>query len=356
MTSPTPSAPRLSSLDQFRGYTVAAMFLVNFMGEFKATPALLRHHGTYCSFADTVMPQFFFAVGFALRLVMLRERERHGAAAAWRRGLRRGLALVLLGVVFYGLDGSARSWAELEQLGVSGALGQAFRRDALQALTHIGLTSLWVLPVIARGTAARLVWAAFSAGLHLWLSQAFWYATLHEWRVIDGGLLGFLTWSLPTLAGSLAHDWLRGARTLPRLVAWGCLAMAAGYALACLSQGGVLAAPPFCPPQHDVDLWTMSQRAASASYLLFAAGLAMPLFAAFVWWCDRHGGRLRLFDTLGQNALAAYLIHMLVLSALDPLSPKDAPLWYAALFTAAGAGLAVAMTAWCNARGLILRL
>lgn len=71
----TVSASRLSSLDQFRGYTVAAMFLVNFLGDYRATPALLRHHNTWCSYADTVMPQFFFAVGMALRLVMLREEQ-----------------------------------------------------------------------------------------------------------------------------------------------------------------------------------------------------------------------------------------------------------------------------------------
>ena len=41
------SPPRLSSLDQFRGYTVAAMFLVNFLGRYEATPALLLHHHTW---------------------------------------------------------------------------------------------------------------------------------------------------------------------------------------------------------------------------------------------------------------------------------------------------------------------
>ncbi|RYD28820.1 MAG: DUF1624 domain-containing protein, partial [Verrucomicrobiaceae bacterium] len=78
--------PRLKSLDQFRGYTVAAMFAVNFLGGYAATPALLRHHNTWCSFADTVMPQFFFAAGMALRLVVLREIRQHGRAAALHRG------------------------------------------------------------------------------------------------------------------------------------------------------------------------------------------------------------------------------------------------------------------------------
>lgn len=62
------------------------MFLVNFAGGFQATPDILRHHNTWCSFADTVMPQFFFAVGMALRLVMLRDAERHSPSAALEAG------------------------------------------------------------------------------------------------------------------------------------------------------------------------------------------------------------------------------------------------------------------------------
>src|SRR5262249_28425897 len=63
-----PPAPRLVSLDQFRGYTVLGMFLVNFVGGMSAVPDGLKHHHTYCSYADTIMPQFLLAVGFGMRL------------------------------------------------------------------------------------------------------------------------------------------------------------------------------------------------------------------------------------------------------------------------------------------------
>jgi predicted acyltransferase len=65
-------AGRIASLDQFRGYTVAGMLLVNFLGGFAVVPAVLKHHNTYCSYADTIIPQFFFAVGFAYRLTFLK--------------------------------------------------------------------------------------------------------------------------------------------------------------------------------------------------------------------------------------------------------------------------------------------
>ena len=73
---------RIASLDQFRGYTVAGMFLVNFIGGF-AVVNVLKHHNTYCSYADTIMPQFLFAVGFAFRLTFGRRAELDGVAAAY---------------------------------------------------------------------------------------------------------------------------------------------------------------------------------------------------------------------------------------------------------------------------------
>src|SRR5262245_65249879 len=98
MAQAKPTSARIASLDQFRGYTVAGMFLVNFLGSYAATPLLLKHHNTFCSYADTIMPQFFFAVGFAFRLTFGRRAQTEGLAAAYAHMVRRllGLALVAL--------------------------------------------------------------------------------------------------------------------------------------------------------------------------------------------------------------------------------------------------------------------
>ena len=44
------------------------MVLVNFLGGYAAVPQIFQHSHDYCSYADTIMPQFLFAVGFAFRL------------------------------------------------------------------------------------------------------------------------------------------------------------------------------------------------------------------------------------------------------------------------------------------------
>lgn len=352
------TSARIVSLDQFRGYTVTAMIMVNFLGGFASVPAVLRHHNSYCSYADTIMPHFLFAVGFSLRLVLLKEIDLHGKGAAIRRGIRRGLSLFLIGIIFYQLDGKYDTWAKLQELGWSGFFTESFKRSPFQALTHIGVTSLWVLPVIMLNGRWRLGFVLSSALIHVVISKLFWYETLHDWRVIDGGLLGFFSWAVPTIAGSFAYDWVKRSpqQSLRPLLLWGAVVMLAGYAISCLGHGGTLAAAPFLPPSVEVDMWTMSQRAGSLSYLTFAAGLSLALYAAFVWLCDLRGKSLSLFKDLGANAFAAYIIHLTVMETFDRFGPKDAPLWYAVAFTLVGGYLSLRMTRWCNDRGLFLRL
>ena len=75
-SDPAPKAPatRIVSMDQFRGYTVAGMFVVNFVGGLAAFPEVMKHHNglPYFSYADTIMPSFMFAAGFSYRLSALR--------------------------------------------------------------------------------------------------------------------------------------------------------------------------------------------------------------------------------------------------------------------------------------------
>ncbi len=357
---------RIASLDQFRGYTVAGMFVVNFLGSFAAIHPVLKHHNTYCSYADTIMPQFFFAVGFAYRLTFLRRVQAGQARSAYGHAITRNLGLILLGIVIYHLDGRVTSWGEVERWwsslgerslsGLLENLSTPFQRLPFQTLVHIGVTSLWVLPVIAAGAWVRVAFMLVSALLHLGLSAGVFGWSYYDWVMkrpgIDGGPLGFLTWTIPLLAGSLAYDVVaaRGAgRSVRVLLIWGLLLSALGYGASCLNRvtppnqvsgGGAtayLAEPPFVPPEpgpdgkpvRPVNLWTMSQRAGSVSYLTFGAGFSLLVYALFVVLCDLGPLRVGVFRTLGSNALAAYIIHELVAEAVKPYAPRDGPLWFA---------------------------
>jgi hypothetical protein len=308
------------------------MLLVNFIGGFREFGAIWKHHNTYCSYADTIMPQFFFAVGFSFRLTFLKRLKTMGVwPAAWV-AIRRNLGLIMLGFVIYHLDGEVKSWADLQRLGFQGFLAQAFNRELFQTLVHIALASLWIMPVVAAGTMARVAFLVATAAIHLSLSH--WFYFHHAWTlpVIDGGPLGFLTWAIPTLVGSLAYDAVAGTsestRPVAKLAMWSVVLMGLGYLFSCFS--GSLAPPPFVQPIAgiQVSLWTMSQRTGSVSYQTFAAGFSLAVYALFVVLCDRGGLRIGMFRTFGQNPLAAYIIHPMVAGAVKPYVPNDSPLWY----------------------------
>ncbi len=329
------SSRRIASLDQFRGYTVAGMILVNFLGGFQEIHLILKHRNTYCSYADTIMPQFFFAVGFAYRLTFLRRLARDGFRLAAEAAIRRNLGLILVGFVVYHLGGRYEHWSDLRNTGPISLIGEAFRREPFQALVHIAIASLWVLPVIAAGRAARIGWMIGSGALHLALS--WWFYREWAWKtpVIDGGPLGFLSWTIPLLVGSLAYDAVVGTadrlRGAGKLAGWSIVLMLAGYGLS--SARGEWAPPPFVPPPDGTipDLWTMSQRTGSTSYLTFAAGFSTAVYALFVLACDLGGWGNRVFRTFGVNALAAYVMHSIVAGAVKPYVPNDSPLWYVVL-------------------------
>ena len=247
-----PVQSRIASLDQFRGYTVAGMLLVNFIGGFREVGNIWKHHNTYCSYADTIMPQFFFAVGFAFRLTYLRRLKSLGVWPATRAAILRSLGLILLGFVIYHLDGEVKSWEALRSLGPEGFLAQAFKRELFQTLVHIALASLWVMPVIAAGTMTRVAFLIASAALHLGLSHLFYFQ--HAWTlpVIDGGPLGFLTWTIPLLVGSLAYDAMaiEAAGLQPGPEAPGLVGCAHGAGLPVHLPGRrLLAPPPFVKPR-----------------------------------------------------------------------------------------------------------
>ena len=357
MTSTQPA--RLHALDQFRGFTVAAMFAVNFLAGITAVPALLKHHRTWCSVADLVMPMFLFAVGFSMRLAFAKHAEKHGIAAARAMAVRRAFALVLLGLVVHGIDGKFATFEELRQHGVEGFLSSFWRRSPFQALVHIGVTTLWILPVIQRSARTQVAWAIASLLAHTAALAFGWHDWLLANAVIDGGALGFLAWTTPAIAGSLACMRLQadgGERGRKPIFFAGTSAMLVGYALSCCTNGGVLAAPPFVAPWHPRDMWAMSQQAASASYVVFAAGFSLCAFAAFVHVVDVRGRQWSMLRTLGGNALAAYVLHGLVEDFVDPYAPKDSPLWWAFATFAVFFAITWAFVRGMERQGLFVRL
>jgi hypothetical protein len=149
-----------------------------------------------------------------------------------------------------------------------------------------------------------------------------------------------------------------------------------------------LVQPPFALPDPDanvVTMWTMTQRAGSVTYHVFAAGTSAAFFALFLlaceagarapaWWPavaaparDVLGvhraddGRLRLrwhvAEVFGENALALYLLSDPLGDHISDMVPDDSPNWYFILW---GEGLYFAVAyvaaAYLRKHKLFLRL
>ncbi len=348
------------------------MLLVNFLGGFAICPRLLRHTHDYCSYADTIMPQFLFAAGYALRLgaarLALADR-----ATRWKRIARRFIGLSLVAILWYSFCDWDGILPRLKEEGFLETLAVVTKRTWFQTLLHIAVTSLWIVPVMGRSAGVRIGWAIGSGLLHVYFSWLFnfdWVNGANGGQSgIDGGPLAFLTWTTTAIAGSVACDWVRagGSGVIRQLVGWGLLLAGLAYTMSAAttlynvpvsdppsaakpawygpaenklaidpvvpSRGRLaslewtLPEPPFvAPPDSQVrqwNYWMMSQRAGTWSYTMYCAGISLIILAFFVWFSDRCGWQVGVFRTLGTNALAAYILHDIAGWIVEPWVTRE---------------------------------
>jgi hypothetical protein len=367
------------------------MFVVNFLGGLEITHQVFKHNNTHFSWADSIMPGFLFACGFSYRLSVLRRTEQLGSLRTTLGVIRRSLALVLLSLVAYGLGGGFEQWSEMTEENVRDFAAALLKANLWEVLAIIGVLQLLLLPVVRTGPRVRLATIVLLSLTHVAISwwfnywfvygQPTWmdaYWGLEGKRAWDGGVFGLISWAIAMLAGTLVYD-LMSSRSAGRAVApllgWGGLLMLIGYGLSCLTRlydvtesapvpvstrgdqfadnpvlppwanaegrpfESLLAEPPFvAPPSSDarkLNYWMMDKRVVTQSFILFATGFAIAVYALFVLVCDMGGLAVGVFRTFGQNALAAYIIHYPVKQMVLAVTPDDAPLWWASCGLAA---------------------
>lgn len=230
--------PRINSMDQFRGYTVAGMFLVNFMGGFAAIHHLLKHNDQgYFTYADSIMPSFIFCAGFSYRLTALRRFAEIGSLAATWSYFRRSLALVMVSVVMYTFNVEPKDVGNLTGFAAFMEFLFRFLKSGMwEVLSVIGVTQILLLPVINKSFFVRLltlfgimilhVLLAWSFNYNFSWGQASWFDSIfgaHFVRPWDGGLFGPVGWAVPMLVGTLTYDVI--AKRTPQY-AWGILLLA----------------------------------------------------------------------------------------------------------------------------------
>src|SRR5262249_50209500 len=114
--SSSSASSRVASMDQFRGYTVAGMFVVNILSSYAVIHPLVKHNNTWFSYADSIMPSFLFAVGFSFRLTYLRRIQQAGYWSTVWTYVKRSLALVVLSLVMYGFGADFHKWSDFSRM------------------------------------------------------------------------------------------------------------------------------------------------------------------------------------------------------------------------------------------------
>ena len=316
---------RLSSLDAFRGLTIAGMILVNNPGSWKHVYAPLQHaewHGW--TLTDLVFPFFLFIVGVSISLSFSKRIEQGiGKQDLYFKIIKRTFILFALGI-FLALvprfDFAAlRIPGVLQRIALcylfSSLLFLKTRTKGRSIACFSLLASYWLImklvPVPGYGPGIL----DYEGNLCAYIDIKLLSGHLYKPGFDPEGVLSTLPTISTTLLGTLTGDWLRSSqKILHKMVG--------------ISVGGVFFAlvglllHPFFPINKQ--LWT-------STYVLFTAGVALLLLGTCYGTMEGIGFKkwAAPFLVLGTNAITAYvgsslmvkLINLIKVSANGELLP-----------------------------------
>jgi predicted acyltransferase len=294
---------RLTSLDAFRGLTIAGMILVNNPGSWgNVYPPLLHAEWHGWTPTDLVFPFFLFIVGVSLPLSFAKRLDRGDSRGTlFRHILRRSAILFGLGIFMAAFPRfdllEVRIMGVLQRIAVVYLLSASaylvfkpWGRGLLLAALLLGYWALLTLvPVPGFGPGDLSPEGNLGAFLDRMILGD------HLWREMwdPEGLLSTLPAVGTTLLGIFAGEWVRSGPTKTRVVQGLLLGGVLGIVL------GQLWGMVF---PINKGIWT-------GSYVLFTAGAA-ALLLGFMFWVMEVRGRKAWAKPLivyGMNAIAVFV-------------------------------------------------
>jgi predicted acyltransferase len=300
------TAERLRSLDIFRGLTIAGMILVNSPGNETAYQPLDHAPWDGLTPTDLVFPFFMFIVG--LSLVFSLRRRVQGVSPGTllpvvvrRAAILFGLGLLLNGFPYYHLS-TIRIPGVLQRIALGyliGSLLYLWTSTRTQLILGFSiLVGYWL-------AMTRIFVPGFGAGI---LTKEGNLAAYVDRMILHGHMYrpvydpeGILS-TFPAMVSVLFGVWVANyaittdkTTSLKKLLSWGFFAYCAG----------LLWEQQF--PLNKA-LW-------SSSFVLVTAGFALLVFAGLYACVEIRGWKDwgKPFEALGQNAIAAYMLHILFL-------------------------------------------
>lgn len=370
-------ASRLISLDAFRGFTIAAMVLVNNPGDWgNLYPQLAHAPWNGWTFTDLIFPFFLFIAGVSMALSLRRQLE-SGAVRAALVGKLAQRALIIFAI---GLALNLIPSFNFETVRIPGVLQRIALCTMLAAPIAVyagwrgqlawiaGLLALYaclmlLVPVPGIGAGVLEPGMDFGAWIDRMVLDGHMWARSKTWD--PEGLVSTIPAVCSMLFGVLAGRWLSAGRAPAITTLW-----LVGAGIAAAGAGMLL----------DSVLMPINKSLWSTSYVMLSTGYGLLSFALFYWLLDARPGaamreRMRLlarpFVIYGMNALFIFAFSGLTAKMLGfikvqqpdgselalgrmlyapikalPVAPVDSSLIYALLFNAAM--FAVAWIMWRN--------
>jgi len=314
---------RLTSLDVFRGITIAGMILVNMAGVAEDIYPPLAHadwHG--CTPTDLVFPFFLFIVGVAMSFSLSKyTADNKPTSAVYWRIFRRAAILFALGLLLNGFWNKGIWTFDLDNIRIMGVLQRISLTYLFASLAVLNLPrkGQWILaavlligywltmmyvPVPEYGAGVLTREGNFGAYIDRWIiPKAHLYAGDGFKNLGDPeGLFSTIPAVVSVLAGYFTGQWIRNQQVQTRtsvglaLFGIGCLIL--GWA-----WGWVF--------PINKKLWT-------SSYVVFTSGWALLLLAACYELIE-----VRLikrwskpFEIMGLNAIALFVASVLLIKIL----------------------------------------
>ncbi|MEH2434828.1 MAG: acyltransferase family protein [Nostoc sp.] len=329
---------RLTSLDIFRGITIAAMILVNMAGVADDVYPLLAHadwHG--CTPTDLVFPFFLFIVGVAMTFSLSKytEDNKPTSTVYWRI-LRRAAILFALGLLLNGFWNQGVWTFDLSSIRIMGVLQRISITYLLASLIVLNLPrkGQWILaavlligywlimmyvPVPEYGAGVLTREGNFGAYIdrliipkaHLYKGDGFNFMGDPE------GLFSTIPAIVSVLAGYFTGQWIRSqpvqSRTSIGLALFGVGCLIIGWAWG----------------------WTfpINKKLWTSSYVVFTTGWALLLLAACYELIEVRLIRRwsKPFEIMGLNAISLFVPSVLLIKILVKTTigtGKDAPSTY----------------------------
>ena len=342
------TAPRVVSIDIFRGLTMAVMIFVNQLSGVPGLPWWTYHahaQQELMTYVDMVFPFFLFSVGMSMPLSVAQRLKRNPSIPAlWGHVMLRVLGLLVLGLILANAEAcdpaqmhmSGALWAVLALLSAGLYLNVYPKSEAFPAypfcLRTAGLIGVFILLAIFRRVTpnGKAAWIDFSypeilglialsyfAASVLYIPTRRWPWIQPVWFILLALLNVFSTAKMLQFPNHLSlYVWPFGNGAMVSLIFAGILtsslftgekafrrprcamAIAGCFAILSLAIGGVLS--PI----------GISKIRATPTWSLYSIGAAVLIFGMLFWVCDVRGWTRWAFfvRSAGENTLTTYLL------------------------------------------------